>query len=292
MSVLKYLLLTMRPKQWTKNAVIYAGVVFDRHLFELEPMVKATLAFVLFCAISSSVYLLNDLVDLEKDRQHPRKRLRPLPSGKLKPGHAIIALVILLIFTIPCSFLLEWHFGAVVTAYFLMQIAYSYYLKNIVILDVFTIATGFVMRAIAGALVIEVEISPWLLVCTMLLSLFLALSKRRHELVLLADGAIDHRRILKEYSSELVQEMISVVTSATVVAYSLYTITYEKLPKNHAMAITIPFVLYAIFRYLYLVYRRDEGGSPEEVLLKDYPLLIDIFLWGITAVVILYGFRN
>jgi 4-hydroxybenzoate polyprenyltransferase len=158
-------------------------------------------------------------------------------------------------------------------------------------LDVFAIATGFVLRAIAGAVVIEVKISPWLLVCTMLLALFQALSKRRHELILLADGATDHRKILKEYSSELVQEMISVVTSAVVVTYSLYTITAENVPKNYMMALTIPFVLYGIFRYLYLVYRKDEGGSPEELLLKDIPLLVDILLWGASSVIILYFFR-
>lgn len=282
----------MRPKQWTKNAVVFAGVVFDRHIFQVDKMVQAILAFLLFCAISSSVYILNDLVDLEKDRQHPRKRLRPLPSGKLKPAQAIAALVVLLAITIPASFLLQWLFGVVVLSYFIMQIAYSFYLKHIVILDVFTIAAGFVLRAIGGAVAISVTVSPWLLVCTMLLSLFLGLAKRRHELVLLADGAIDHRRILKEYSSELVQEMISVVTSAIVVTYSLYTITAENLPANHAMAVTIPFVLYGIFRYLYLVYRRDEGGSPEEILIRDYPLLIDIFLWGITAISILYVFNT
>lgn len=281
----------MRPKQWTKNGVVYAGVVFTKHIFDLNILLEATLAFILFCAISSSVYILNDLVDIEKDRQHPRKRLRPLPSGKLKPAQAIAALVVLLAITIPASFFLQWLFGVVVLAYFILQIGYSFYLKHVVILDIFTIAAGFVLRAIGGAVAISVVVSPWLLVCTMLLSLFLGLAKRRHELVLLADGAISHRRILKEYSSDLVQEMTSVVTSATVVAYSLYTITAENLPANHAMAVTIPFVLYGIFRYLYLVYK-DEAAPPDELLLRDYPLLIDIFLWGITAISILYFFKS
>jgi 4-hydroxybenzoate polyprenyltransferase len=291
LQVLKLLLLTMRPKQWPKNAVVYAGVVFDRHVLEFKPMAYATLGFIFFCAISSAVYLLNDLVDIEKDRNHPRKSKRPLASGRLKPYYAVIAMILLLGVTIPVSFLLQPLFGLVVLSYFLLQVAYCFYLKHIVILDVFAIAAGFVMRAVAGAVVIEVKISPWLLVCTLLLALFIGLGKRRHELILLADGATDHRKILSEYSSELVQEMISVVTSAVVVAYSLYTINSENVPKNYMMALTIPFVLYAIFRYLYLVYRKDEGGSPEELLLKDIPLLVDIFLWGLSSMAILYFFR-
>ncbi len=291
MDVLKLLFASMRPKQWTKNAILYAGVVFDRRLFEVKPMAYATLGFIFFCAVSSAVYLLNDLVDIEKDRKHPRKCKRPLASGRLKPHYALIALCVILVVALPISFLVEPLFGLVLLGYFLLQLAYIFYLKNVVILDVFAIASGFVFRAVAGAVVIGVKISPWLLVCTMLLALFQALSKRRHELVLLAEGATDHRKILKEYSSELVQEMISVVTSAVVVAYSLYTINAENVPKNSTMALTIPFVLYGIFRYLYLVYRKDEGGSPEEVLLKDVPLLIDIFLWGLSSVFILYFFR-
>jgi len=282
----------MRPRQWSKNAILYAGVVFDRHLLEFKPMLLATLGFVCFCAISSAVYLLNDLIDIEKDRKHPIKCKRPLASGQLKPHYAMIALFVLLGLTLPLSFFLEPLFGLIILSYFVLQLGYCFYLKNVVILDVFAIATGFVLRAVAGAVVIEVKISPWLLVCTLLLALFQALAKRRHELVLLADGATDHRKILKEYSNELVQEMISVVTSSVVVTYSLYTITAENVPKNPpVMAVTIPFVLYGIFRYLYLVYRKDEGGSPEELLLKDLPLITDILLWGATSVAILYFFR-
>ncbi len=291
MSTLKFLILTMRPKQWSKNLIIFAGVVFGNRLFHLNDMLLATTAFVLFCGISSAVYLLNDLVDIEKDRQHPKKRFRPLPSGKLNPNVAKVALVGLVVIIIPLSFLLEWRFGLVLTGYFFLQIAYCFYLKNVVIIDVFTIAAGFVLRAVAGAFVIDVVVSVWLLVCTMLLALFQGLSKRRHELVLLADGATDHRRILKEYSAELVQEMISVVTSAVVIAYSLYTITAPNLPKNNLMALTIPFVLYGIFRYLYLVYRKDEGGSPEEILIKDIPMLVSVALWGLTSIFILYVFK-
>jgi 4-hydroxybenzoate polyprenyltransferase len=288
--IFKQLLRTMRPKQWIKNLLLYAGVVFDRHLFEIRPILIATLGFIIFCGISSAVYLLNDLVDIKKDQQHPRKRFRPLASGKLPRQVAIIAMIGLVVVSLPASFLLQPAFGLVVLSYFIIQIAYCFYLKNVVIIDVFTLASGFVLRAVAGALVIQVDVSPWLLVCTMLGALFIGLAKRRHELVLLADGAANHRQILDEYSSELVQEMISVVTSAVVIAYSLYTITYDKLPKNHLMALTIPFVLYGIFRYLYLVYKRDEGGSPEEVLFKDIPLLACVVLWGLTSIGILYFF--
>lgn len=284
----RQLLRTMRPKQWLKNLLLYVGVVFDRHLLEWRPMLYATLGFIIFCAISSAVYFLNDLVDIEKDRQHPKKRNRPLASGKLKKEYAIVAMVLLIAVSVPSAFVLRPSFGGIVLFYFLIQVAYCFYLKNVVIIDVFTLASGFVLRAVAGALVIQVDVSPWLLVCTMLGALFIGLAKRRHELVLLAEGAAEHRQILQEYSSELVQEMISVVTSAVVVSYSLYTITYEKLPKNHLMALTIPFVIYGIFRYLYLIYRKDEGGSPEELLLKDVPLLGCVVLWGLTSAVILY----
>jgi 4-hydroxybenzoate polyprenyltransferase len=286
--VAKQLLRTMRPKQWLKNVLLYTGVVFDRHLLEFRPMLFATLGFIIFCGISSAVYFLNDLVDLNKDRQHPRKRFRPLASGKLRREYAIVTMILLVAISVPAAFMLQPAFGAIVVVYFIIQIAYSFYLKHIVIIDVFTLASGFVLRAVAGALVIKVDVSPWLLVCTMLGALFIGLAKRRHELILLANNASDHRQILKEYSSELVQEMISVVTSAVVVSYSLYTITYEKLPKNHLMALTIPFVLYGIFRYLYLVYRKDEGGSPEELLLKDVPLLSCTLLWGLSSISILY----
>ncbi len=280
----------MRPKQWVKNLLVYAGVVFDRHLFEIRPILIATLGFIIFCGISSAVYLLNDLVDIKKDQLHPKKRFRPLASGKLPKKIAVVALVTLVVICIPAAFFLQPAFGGIVLLYFAIQIAYCFYLKNVVIIDVFTLASGFVLRAVAGALVIQVEVSPWLLVCTMLGALFIGLAKRRHELILLAGGASSHRQILEEYSSELVQEMISVVTSSVVVAYSLYTITYDKLPKNHLMALTIPFVLYGIFRYLYLVYKKDEGGSPEEVLFKDIPLLVCVALWGLTSIGIIYFF--
>ena len=277
-----------RPKQWVKNVFVFAGLVFAKQVQNLDKIGLALAAFVLFSAISGAVYIINDLVDVEKDRQHPKKRNRPLASGKLSIRAAIVALFVILAVTLPLSFALNPIFFVCIIAYFGLNLAYSFYLKHVVILDVFCIALGFVLRAVAGAVAIRVDVSPWLYLCTLLLALFLGLAKRRHELVLLAEGAGSHRRILEEYSSELVQEMISVVTASTVIAYSLYTINADNLPRNHAMAVTIPFVIYAIFRYLYIIYKKEGGGSPEEVLLGDIPFLACIVIWGVTALGILY----
>lgn len=298
--MLTHLLVEMRPKQWTKNAVIFLAFVFSINQYwkplELSrvPILLAltALAFVLFCLVSSSVYLINDMIDLDKDRKHPTKRRRPLAAGNLTIGQAITFLIVLLVVSLPLSFLVDLTFGLVAVGYFALNLAYSMALKNMVIVDVFAIAGGFVLRAVAGAVIIDVPITPWLYVCTMLGALFLGFSKRRHELVLLNDGATQHRAILKEYTPELLEEMIAVVTSSTVMAYSLYTFTAESLPSNRAMMLTIPFVLYGVFRYLYLIHLRNEGGSPEEILLKDKPLIVDIALWLITSVAILVLFRS
>lgn len=279
----------MRPKQWTKNLLLYAGALFSRRLLDPQAFGRATLAFLLFCALSSAVYILNDWVDLEQDRRHPRKRHRPLASGALPLPVAVAALVLLLLIGVGGSFLwLGTPFGLLALLYLAVMVAYSFWLKHIVILDVFTIAAGFVLRAFAGAVAIPVVISPWLFICTLLLALFLGLGKRRHELVLLEEAAGEHRPILLEYTPQLLDEMMGVVTASVVIAYSLYTFSAENLPENHAMMFTIPFVLYGIFRYLYLVHRRNEGGSPEELLLGDWPLLLDVVLWGLTSMAILY----
>ncbi len=279
----------MRPKQWTKNLLLYAGALFSRRLLDPQAFGRATLAFLLFCALSSAVYILNDWVDLEQDRRHPRKRHRPLASGALPLPVAVAALVLLLLIGVGGSFLwLGTPFGLLALLYLAVMVAYSFWLKHIVILDVFTIAAGFVLRAFAGAVAIPVVISPWLFICTLLLALFLGLGKRRHELLLLEEAAGEHRPILLEYTPQLLDEMMGVVTASVVIAYSLYTFSAENLPKNHAMMFTIPFVLYGIFRYLYLVHRRNEGGSPEELLLGDWPLLLDVVLWGLTSMAILY----
>ena len=283
------LLKTMRPKQWTKNIVIFAALVFDEKLFFPGPLARTVAAFVLFCLISSTVYLINDLVDIEKDRQHPAKRHRPLASGQLKPSVALAAAILIPLVCLPLSFALKPFLGVIALSYLAMMIAYSFVLKNVVIIDVLTIAAGFVLRVAAGAIVVEVErFSPWLYVCMTLLALFQGFGKRRHELVVLEGNANEHRPSLNDYNLQLLDEMIAVVTSATVVAYSLYTFSAPNLPANHAMMLTIPFVLYCIFRYLYLMHFKKEGGSPEEILLKDKPLIIAFGLWSLAVSVIMY----
>ena len=288
--MLMNLLKTMRPKQWPKNVFIFTALVFVEKLFAPSPLLKTIAAFILFCLTSSAVYLINDVADIEKDRQHPTKRLRPLPSGQLKPSVAIAAGVLIPLVTLPLSFLLDFYFGLVALAYLLTMIVYSFILKNIMILDVLTIAAGFVLRAVAGAVVISVPISPWLYVCTTLLALFIAISRRRHELVLLAENANEHRASLNEYSLPLLDQMIAVVTSAAIIAYSLYTFSAPNLPPNHAMMLTIPFVLYGLFRYLYLIHIENKGGTPEEIFLSDLPLIIDLGLWSLAVIAILYFF--
>ncbi|GIV95412.1 MAG: decaprenyl-phosphate phosphoribosyltransferase [Herpetosiphonaceae bacterium] len=290
----KYLLLAMRPKQWVKNAIVFAALIFsdDRQLGELGPTLRTFAAVVLWCLIASSIYLINDLVDIEKDRRHPKKRMRPLASGNLSPAAAIAATVVMLGGGLPLAFMLSVYFGAIMSFYVVMQLAYSFKLKHVVILDIFIIAAGFVLRAASGAAVINIHLSHWLLLCVGLLSLFLAVAKRRHELVLLENDAGSHRKILDEYSIELLQEMISIVTASTLIAYVMYTIYAPNIPHEPfpLMLLTVPFVIYGIFRYLYLVYKKDEGGSPEELLLKDVPMIINGLLWVVTTIGILYGF--
>ncbi|RME44042.1 MAG: decaprenyl-phosphate phosphoribosyltransferase [Chloroflexi bacterium] len=285
---LSALVRAMRPKQWPKNVFVFAALVFDVKLFDLALLSRTIIAAVLFCLISGVVYLINDLVDIEKDRQHPKKRHRPLASGQLSPTTAMVAAAVIIGGGLPLAFLLNTPFGVVLTGYLALQVAYSFVLKNLVIIDVLSVAAGFVLRAVGGAVAIGVTISPWLYVCTTLGALFIGFSRRRHELVLLEGEAASHRASLTEYSPYLLDHMIAVVASTTVIAYSLYTFLGEKVPANHAMMLTIPFVLYGIFRYLYLIHIQNEGGSPEELFLKDVPLLLNILLWGLTVIAILY----
>jgi 4-hydroxybenzoate polyprenyltransferase len=284
------LLKMTRPKQWTKNLIIFAGLDFSESLFNLDLLGKAVLAFILFSLLSGSVYIINDILDLEKDRKHPQKSKRPLPSGEAKIPFALGFAILLAIFSLGISFLQSLSFGLVALSYFLLITLYSLFLKNIAILDVLSISLGFVLRVIAGAVIVKVLISPWLLICTTLLALFLALAKRRHELVLLEEKAIEHRLILREYTPRLLDQMISVATASTLMAYSLYTIWPETVEKFETknLLLTIPFVLYGIFRYLYLVYRKDMGGSPEIILMKDRPLIISIILWLLVVMFVLY----
>jgi 4-hydroxybenzoate polyprenyltransferase len=292
MSLARALLVSLRPHQWTKNLlVVPAALVFSKHLFEVDPALRVGLALAVFCVLSGAVYLVNDLVDLEQDRLHPRKRRRPLASGALPVPVGRLAAALLFVAGLAGSLILGPAFAAATLAYVVLNLAYSFGLKHVVIVDVLAVSIGFVLRAAAGALAIDVHFSSWLLVCTILLALFLSLAKRRHELVLLDTAAIDHRRILAEYSPYLLDQMIAVVTASCLTAYAFYTLAPETLEKyqTERLALTIPFVLYGIFRYLYLVHRREGGGSPSDVLLTDRPLLVAVALWAVAVVVILYS---
>jgi len=285
------LLVSLRPEQWIpKNIIVFAALGFGLQLFDAVAVARTVLAFVVFCGLSGVVYLFNDVADCEADRGHPLKALRPIACGDLSARTALTAAAVIGTACLGLAFRLGVGFGIVSAAYVALLAAYSKQLKHVVILDVMTLAIGFVLRAVAGAVVIDVAISHWLLVCTILLALFLALSKRRHELVLLADGAIEHRRILGEYSPYLLDQMIGVVTASTLIAYIFYTISPETQQKfgTQWLGLTIPFPLYGIFRYLYLVHRREGGGSPTAMLMNDRPLLVCVALWAIAVVVIIY----
>jgi 4-hydroxybenzoate polyprenyltransferase len=289
-STLLNLVSSLRPGQWTKNLLVFAGLLFGRRLFDLAACERAFGAFVVFCMLSGVVYLINDIADRHADRQHPLKARRPIASGTVTVRQALGVAVVLAAAALGGSLMLGWPFFAVAVAYLTLLVLYSGPLKGIVIIDVLTIAAGFVLRAVAGAVAVDVDISHWLLVCTVLLALFIALSKRRHELVLLADGAMSHRPILGEYSPYLLDQMISVVTASTLVAYIFYTISPETELKFGTpwLGLTIPFPLYGIFRYLYLVHRREGGGSPADLLLTDRPLLACVALWTLAVALIIY----
>lgn len=281
---------TMRPKQWLKNLILFAGLIFAHHLFIFDSFIRTVAAFFLFCLLSSAIYIVNDIKDIERDRAHPLKSRRPIAAGQLSLGIAAIFAAIIAGIALVLAFLLDIEFGYVASLYAMLLFAYSFYLKHVVILDVLTISLGFVLRAVAGAVVIDVEFSSWLLLCTILLALFLGLSKRRHELVLLGDNAHSHRKILEEYSPHLLDQMIGVVTASTLMAYALYTMapeTREKFGTSY-MILTIPFVIYGIFRYLYLVHQKEQGGNPTMILVTDKPILINILLWGLVSVLLIY----
>jgi 4-hydroxybenzoate polyprenyltransferase len=282
----------MRPKQWIKNVFIFVAIVFDRKLTDPVALLHTTLTFVLFCLVSSAVYLVNDLVDIEKDRNHPTKRDRPLASGALSPTVARVTAVTIPLVCIPVAFVLSTGLGLILTLYLALMVAYSFYLKNLVIIDVMTIAAGFVLRVAAGVVVIDVErFSPWLYFCMIFLALFLALGRRRHELFTLEGDADAHRASLAHYSLELIDQMNVVVIAAAIMAYSLYTFFAPNLPRIDSqplMMLTIPFVLYAFFRYLYLILVKKQGGTPEEIVLGDRPFIVDLVLYGATVLILMY----
>lgn len=285
------LLKTMRPRQWTKNAFVLAALVFDRQLTNPTSLVHSLLGFALFCLVSSSVYIINDILDIEADRNHPEKRNRPIASGQLPVAYALAAAALILVISFPVAYWLSPGFAAITFVYLLLNLAYSNWLKNIPLIDVLVIAAGFVLRVGAGVSLITVErFSPWLYVVTILLALYLGFGKRRAELTLLTDGDNSHRRVLDGYTIPLLDQLITIVSSTTIIAYSLYTFSAPNLPDNHSMMLTIPFVIYGIFRYLYLIQVKREGGAPEELLLSDRPLQAAIGLWGLSILIIFYIF--
>ena len=287
--MLKALLKTMRPRQWSKNIFIFAALVFDKQLLNVEAFLSTLAGFVLFCMVSSSVYIFNDLADVEADRQHPEKKDRPIAAGKLPINIAWAAGIGLVVLSLGLATLLTPGFEAVLVIYLLLNLAYSKWLKHIPIIDVFVIAAGFVLRVHAGVTLIQVErFSPWLYVVMTLLALFLGFGKRRAELALLAKGAGSHRKVLEGYTLPLLDQYIMIVSGTTIVAYSLYTFSAPNVPENDSMMLTIPFVVYTIFRYLYLIEVKHAGGAPEEVLLSDRPFQIAMILWAVAVLAIFY----
>jgi len=292
MAMLGAIAVSMRPRQWVKNFFVFAGLVFSQRLFTGAAW-TAVAAFAIFCALSGAIYLLNDVADRERDRLDPRKRVRPIAAGQLPVGVAVAAAAALIVAGLVSSAWLPRPFLITALAYVVLLVAYSAWLKHVVIVDVIVVAGGFVLRAVAGAVVIEVEMSGWLVICTILSALFLALGKRRYEYLVLEGDAALHRPILAEYSPALLDQMIAVVTASTVTTYALYTMSPETVAKfhTHLLPATLPFVLYGIFRYLYLLYRRQLGGNPSELLVSDRALLINTIGWICAVLVIIYGAR-
>ena len=289
MKQLTYILKTMRPRQWAKNVFIFAALVFDGQLSNPQSLLVTMIAFLLFCLASSLVYIVNDLVDIESDRQHPDKRHRPLPSGQLTIKNAVIAAVVLFLLVFPAAFVLSPAFGWIISSYFVLMVMYSLWLKHIPLIDVLVIAAGFVIRVTAGLVIIVTKrFSPWLFVATTFLALFIGLGKRRAEIQLLEAIAGTHRKVLDGYSLELLDQLLTIVLSTTLMTYCLYTFSAEITPGNHSMMLTIPFVIYGLFRYLYLIRIKNIGGAPEEIVLTDRPMQAAVGLWGVTVLIILY----
>jgi 4-hydroxybenzoate polyprenyltransferase len=290
-STFSLLAISLRPEQWTKNLLLFAGLIFGGRLLEVNGVLTAAAAFAIFCALSGSIYLFNDVWDRDTDRRHPLKRTRPIAAGDLTAPAALSAAAVLAAVALPAAFLINAALGAAAAGYAVLLLLYSTALKHVVIIDVLTIAGGFVLRAAAGALAVNVPIGSWLLSCTTLLALFLALSKRRHELMLLGEGAGDHRRILEEYSPYLLDQMIAVVTASTLIAYTVFATSADTAQRlgTSRLGLTIPFVLYGIFRYLYLVHQKRGGGNPAALLVTDRPLLACVALWVGTVAVLMYS---
>ena len=287
---MKALFESARPRHWIKNVLLFVGLFFSQNILNVTLLIKSVLSFVLFCFVTSAVYIINDIADINRDKAHPVKSKRPLASGRLTIKTAVTSAIILISITLPLSILLDFQFGLVVLGYFVLILLYSFMLKNIVILDVIVIAVGFILRPVAGAIAINVEISSWLLICTTFLALFLAISKRRNELLLLKKDSVEHRKILREYDAKLLDQMIGAVTACTIMSYALYTTSQETITKfgTRDLIFTLPFVLYGVFRYLYLVYHKNYGGSPELIFFKDFSMIVNIFLFIIVVILVLY----
>ena len=290
--MLKALIKSMRPRQWAKNVFLLAAIVFDRQLTNPTAMARTMAGLIIFCLLSSTVYLLNDIADIEADRNHPLKRLRPIASGALPLNAAIFASVLLMLISLPAAYLLSPHFAIIAVIYFLLNLAYSKYLKHIPLIDVMILAAFYVIRVVAGVSLIQVErFSPWLYVVTTLLALYIGFGKRRGEILLLQEVNMDStRKVLEGYSLSFLDQLITIVSGTTIVSYSLYTFSAPNLPENHTMMLTIPFVVYGIFRYLYLIQIKGEGGAPDELFLTDKPLQATILLFGVAVLIIFYIF--
>lgn len=282
--MIKELIISMRPRQWYKNLVIFIGIVFSLNLLNFTLWVDALAAFAVFCVLSGSIYIINDVFDIEKDKNHPKKCLRPIASGKIKPQNALLFSILLVLLALTYAYLINTLFLIATVSFFLLILVYSLFLKQLIIVDIIIISTGFVIRAIAGCLAIGVLISPWLIICAFLLALFLAIGKRRHELVLLGENAGNHREILNGYSTEMLDQMINITTSALIMSYSLYTFFTGKI----FIMLTIPFAFYGLFRYIFLVHKENFGGEPE-MLFKDKGMLITITIWVILVIFVIYG---
>jgi 4-hydroxybenzoate polyprenyltransferase len=280
----------LRPHQWTKNLLVFAALLFSKHLFEADPFLRALLAFLAFCGLSGAVYLWNDVADIEQDRLHPKKKRRPIAAGELTIRTATLGAIALVVTALSLSFWLDAKLGLCASAYLGLNLGYSFGLKHVVILDVLALSLGFVLRALAGGFAIQAPVTEWLLVLTLLFALFMALAKRRHEITSLGEGASSHRAILAEYSPYLIDQMTSVVTASVVTAYTIYTLSPETVAKfgTARLSWTLPLVLYGIFRYLYLVHQKDLGDSPTDILLTDRPLLATVALWVALVIVIVY----
>jgi 4-hydroxybenzoate polyprenyltransferase len=287
---MKDVLIALRPQQWVKNIALFAGLIFSQNFFDPWKSAVVLAAAVVFCLASSGLYLLNDILDIEADRKHPQKKNRPLASGRIRPVAAHILSYTLMLWALISAYVLNRHFGFILTIYLILEFSYSTYLKNVVILDIFCIAAGFLLRVIGGAVVIDVPISSWLLICTIFLSLFLALAKRRGEMVLLEDRAADHRPVLAHYSLPFIDQMITVVTASTILGYVLYALSPQTTAKFHTknLQYSIIFVVYGIFRYLYLVFQKKEGGAPEKVLFSDTPLLLNLLFYLASVIAAVY----